>query len=440
LNTATFRFFACLLAFFLSFYAGDQAFAKVYIDIDSPSFQKFPMAIHDFQGTGKYLPAGDLSIWFPETLAKYLTMTGFFNIIPKKAYLEDQKQTNQPDQRIDFDSWTAIGAEYLVKGKYRQSGGNLITEFRLYDVIRAEQILGKEYTGKSEEKNEMVRQFAREILVALTGDGSVFDTKIAFIMKQGKMSDVYMINFDGSNLARVTNERSITLSPRWSPDGQYISYTSYRDGNPDLYMKSLNGARTKKIARFSGINLSGSWAKDGSRILFTTRKDGNEEIYVMNIHTGYLGRLTHHLSIDVSPTWSPDNQKIAFVSNRSGSPQIYLMDADGNNVKRLTYDGNYNTSPSWSSRGKRIAYEGLINGRFQIFTIDEDGTRNTQMTFDNADHESPTWSPDGRYLVFDVRRNDRSGIYIMNANGSNLRLLYGGNSRSISPSWSPRLK
>jgi TolB protein len=437
---ASSKFFTYLLALLISFCAGDQTFAKVYIDIDSPSFQKFPIAIPDFEKKGKNLRVEDLSTWFPDTLTKYLTMTGFFNSISKKAFLDNQKRINTPDKHIDFDSWTAIGAEYLVKGRYEQTGGNLITEFRLYDVVRAELIAGKQYTGKIEEKNEMVRHFAREILSTLTGDGGVFDTKMAFVVKKGKMSDIYVINFDGSNMVRVTDERSVTLSPRWSPDGQYISYTSYRDGNPDLYIKSLNRTGTKKIAGFNGLNLSGSWAQDGRKILLTSSKDGNEEIYMMDIQTGYLERLTHNLSIDVSPSWSPDNRKIAFVSNRSGSPQIYLMDADGSNVRRLTYDGNYNTSPSWSPRGKKIAYEGLINGRFQIFSIDEDGTRNVQLTFDNANHESPTWSPDGRYLAFYLRRNDRSGIYIMNANGSNVRLLYEGNDRSISPSWSPRLK
>jgi TolB protein len=431
---------ACFFAIIIFFYAGVDVSAKVYIDIDSPSFQKFPIAIPDFDKKGKDSHTEDLSIWFPNALTNYLTMTGFFNIISKRAFLEGQHRTETPDERIDFDSWTVIGAEYLVKGRYEHAGGKLITDFRLYDVVRGDLVVGKQYAGNVEQKNDMVRQFAREILFALTGDGGVFDTKIAFVVKTGRTSDIYVIDFDGSSLFRVTDERSVTLSPRWSPDGQYMSYTSYKDGNPDLYVRSLNGASTKKIAGFRGINLSGTWAQDGRRILLTSSKDGNEEIYVMDLHTGFFERLTHHISIDVSPAWSPDNQKIAFVSNRSGSPQIYLMDADGSNVRRLTYDGNYNTSPSWSPRGKRIAYEGLVNGRFQLFSIDEDGANNVQLTVDNADHESPTWSPDGRYLAFYLRQGGRSGIYVMNANGSNVRLLYEGKNRSSMPSWSPRLK
>jgi len=433
------HFFSCILALCICLFTVSQSFARVYIDIDSPSFQKFPIAIQDFIQMDGDRRGDDLSSWYADALAKSLLMTGFFHNISKKAFLNDKNHMQLHDGRIDFGSWTVSGAEYLVKGGYRYTGGNLITEFRLYDVIRGELVVGKQYSGRIEEKNHVVRQFAREILFALTGDGSVFDTKIAFVMKKGAISDVYVINFDSSNLTKITDEGAMVLAPRWSPDGQYISYTSYRDGNPDLFIRSLNGAKGRKVAGFKGINLSGSWSRDGRKILLTTSKDGNADIYIMDLHTAYMERLTQHFSIDVSPAWSPDNRNIAFVSNRSGSPQIYVMDADGTNVRRLTYEGNYNTSPSWSPCGKRIAYEGLINRRFQIFSINVDGSQNVQMTFQDADHELPTWSPDGRYIAFQSGRG-RSSVYIMNANGSNMRLLYGGNNSSGGPSWSPHLK
>jgi TolB protein len=435
------KIFTCLLAGLIFFCAANQCLAIVYIDITSPSFQKFPIAITDFKKTEGDLRKDDLTVWFSDTLGKYLTMTGFFNNINKKAFLENQSQTSNSKESVDFTSWTAIGADYLVKGGYRNVGGNLNAEFRLYDVTKGELIVGKQFVSKVEDKLYIIRQIAREILLALTGDGDVFNTKIAYVMKTGRMSDIYVINFDGANLAKVTNEKSLTMTPRWSPDGQYISYTSYSSGNPDLYIKPLYARTGKKISGFQGINLSGSWSRDGRKILFTTRKDGNEEIYTMEINTGKLERLTNNLSIDVSPAWSPDNTKIAFVSNRSGSPQIYIMNTDGSNVKRLTDTGTYNTSPNWSPNGKKISYEGRVNGRFQIFTINEDGTQNTQLTADyRGDYESPTWSPDGRYLTYSLIRGSKSSIYIMNANGSNVRLLFEGRSMSIGPAWSPRMK
>jgi TolB protein len=417
-----------------------SAQAKVYIDIDSPGFQKFPIAIVDFRKVSQQGYQGELSSWFSDTLAKYLEMTGFFNIISKKAFLEDQTQTGLTVESIRFADWAVIGAEYLVKGTFQTNGRDLTAEFHLFDVIKGTVITAKQYTGKMEDRNEMVRKFAGEILLALTGDEGVFGTKIAFVLKKGQNSDIYTINFDGTELLRVTSLQSLTLSPRWSPDGQSISFTSYRNGNPDLYIRSMSGGKVEKISNYDGINLAGSWSRDGRKLLLTLSKDGNEEIYAMDLGSRKLERLTHNFAIDVSPAWSPDNKKIAFVSDRSGSPQIFVMGADGSDVKRLTYDGNYNTSPSWSPRGGRIAYEGRVNGRFQIFSMNEDGSSPLQLTFDNADHESPSWSPDGRYLAFSLRGGGKHRICVMNANGLNVRTLYDNAGGPMSPSWSPRVK
>ena len=417
-----------------------HAFGKVYIDINSPTFQKFPIAITDFKKMSGDSSQGDLSSWFSDTLGTYLEITGFFNIINKKAFLEDSKQAGVSAGSIRFADWTAIGVEYLVKGVFQYRGRELITDFYLFDVVKGDVITAKRYTGKIEDKNEMVRKFASEILSVLTGDEGVFNTKIAFVLKKGGGSDIHTINFDGTNLARVTKHQAITLSPRWSPDGKYISFTSYKDGKPDLYITAINAATAIKMANFEGINLAGSWSWNGKRLLVTLSKDGSENIYMMDIEKRNFKRLTNSYAIDISPAWSPDNQKIAFVSNRSGSPQIYIMDTDGSNIRRLTYEGNYNTSPSWSPKGNRIAYEGMMNGRFQIFSIDEDGRNIVKHTFDNTDHETPSWSPDGRYLAFSSRGNGKSRICVINANGSNLRILYENINGCMSTSWSPRFK
>jgi TolB protein len=426
----------------LLLFAGQGAYAagKVYIDIDSPAFQRFPVAVVDFQALGGDTPKEDLSAWFSETLSRYLDMTGYIRLIPGRAFLEDQKQFPFRGGRVSFPDWTIIGAEYLVKGGFSRTGGDLAVEFRLYDVVRGERILEKRYKGRLEERKQLTRTMAREITHALTGDGSVFDTKIAFVMKQGRFSNIYTINFDGSDLTKVTNYNSVTLSPRWSPDGHTIGFTSYKDGNPDLYFRRLEDYSTRKISDFRGLNLLGGWSPDGRKMLLTLSKDGNEEIYERNLDSGQLNRLTREFSIDVSPVWSPDGRRIAFVSNRSGSPQIFVMDSDGARVRRLTFEGGYNTSPAWSPNVNRIAYEGRKGGLFMIFTIGEDGSKSVQIGPQTGDNESPSWSPDGRYLAFSQRGRGAGKIYIMNANGTNIRILYENPFGCMSPAWSPRLK
>ena len=351
------------------------AWGKVYIDIDSPSFQKFPIAIADFRPLRGGQAQNELPTWFSDALSRDLAVTGYFNLLDRKAFLEDPKQSGITSEGTHFEDWTTIGAEYLIKGGFQADGRELITEFRLFDVIRGELVVGKRYVGKPDDRNRMVIQFANEVLLALTGEAGLFDTRVAFAKKSDSTTDLYTVNFDGSDVRRITNYGSLTLAPRWSPDGRYLAFTSYKDGNPDIFLQDMMSGRTQKLVSYPGLNLPGSWSRDGGRLLVTLSRDGNQEIYDMNVGNKLLQRLTREYSIDVSPARSPDEKKIAFVSNRSGSPQVYIMDADGGNVRRLTYEGNYSTSPAWSPKGKKIAYEGSVNGRFQIFTIEEDGKK-----------------------------------------------------------------
>jgi TolB protein len=418
-----------------------SASGKVYLDVDSPAGQQFVIAVPDFRNSdgGKGLPDNQAAL-LADQLSSFLRITAFFNVVNKAAYLEDNKAPANPSvENIRFADWLAIGAEYLVQGNFQQRGGDLTMDCRLYDVVKAEVVVGKKYAGKAVDGKNMLRKFAGEVLQALTGDGSVFSTRIAFVMKKGKATDILSISFDGSDLVKEIESKTILMSPRWSPEGRYLGFTSFEEGNPDFYVKDKINAAITKISSFRGINLSGGWSPDGKKVLVTLSKDGNEEIYLLDFGSKILQRLTNNYAIDVSPVWSPDGSRIAFVSNRSGSPQIYIMDADGNNAKRLTFAGNYNTSPAWAPKGDRIAYEGLVEGRFQILTIGADGENSKQLTFDSGESKSPSWSPDGRYLVFSKNNNGgKKIIYLMTTAGSNVRLLYEGAGDCVSASWSPR--
>jgi TolB protein len=431
---------ATLSLFLVCLFRGGPANGKVYIDIDSPAFQKLPIAIADFKPLRFAHGKSDLSGWFADALSRDLLLTGYFNVIDRRAFLEDPGQAGITEEVTRFEDWSSIGAEYLVKGGYQMDDRELVAELRLFDVTKGALVVGKKYIGKPDDGSRIVRQFANEILLALTGEAGVFDTRIAFVKKGPSASELYTINFDGSDLRRITHYNSLTLSPRWSPDGRRLAFTSFKDGNPDIYLQDLEGGKSEKLVSYPGLNLPGSWSRDGAKLLVTLSREGSPGIYEMNVGTRMLQRLTRESTINVSPVRSPDEKSIAFVSNRNGSPQIYIMDAEGGNVRRLTMEGNYNTSPAWSPKGKKIAYEGSVNGQFQIFVIDEEGGLPIQMTFERGDHESPSWSPDGRYLVYSVRGGGRNRIEIINAGGRNSRVLQEGSDACQSPFWSPRLR
>ncbi|MDM7986573.1 MAG: Tol-Pal system beta propeller repeat protein TolB [Smithella sp.] len=414
-----------------------SAFAKVYVDIDSPTFRPIPIAIADFHnsapGTAGQSGRGSA---ISEAVRQDLALTGLFNILNQKGSLE----TNAAADKINSSDWTPLGADYLLKGEVIKNDQDIIANGYLFDVGRGEYIFARKYRVTAGQSQALSRAIAVDIMRALVNDEGDFNTKIAFVPKNGLKSDIHSIGYDGTELKSMTSHKSILMTPRWSPDGNWLAFTSFKRGRPEIYIRNLKTGLERKIAAFEGINLCGGFSPDGRKLLLTLSKDGNNEIYMLDINTLMLRRLTNNYAIDVSPSWSPDGKKIAFVSNRSGSPQIYTMDTDGGNVKRITYEGTYNSSPVWSPHGDAIAYEGQSHNGYQIFIIDAEGGNPRQLTSDNANNESPSWSPSGRQIVYVSRRQSKSKLVIMNSNGSSPRPLYETSSKLVTPSWSPRLK
>jgi TolB protein len=436
--------FSVLILFFCALPDFNQsASAKVYIDLGSPSFKQIPVAICDFNNkvtsTNKAVDSG---FTISDDIRKDLSLTGIFNILNKKSFLEDKvSSADITVEKIRFSDWTTIGADYLLHGNVTRNDKEITVDSSFFDVTRGELIFNKTYHAETDKLKDISRAIASDIMLALLNDEGDFNTKIAFVSKKGPKSDIEIINYDGSELKSVTNHQSIIIAPRWSPDGKFLAFTSFKGGRPEIYIRNLINGTERKVTSFEGLNLCGSFSPDGKKLLLTLSKEGNEEIYILEIDSLTLKRLTKNYSINVSPSWSPDGKRIIFVSNRSGSPQIYIMDADGNNVKRITYEGTYNTSPSWSPHGDRLAYEGLTNDKYQIFIIDADGnTPPIQLTFDAANNKSPSWSPSGRQIVYASQKKSKSKIIIMNSNGSNPRILTEYSTNLVMPMWSPRIK
>lgn len=423
--------------------------AKVYIDIRSPSFRKFPIAIEPFASPDLPQPELKLGERATEILNSDLNLCGFFSILdfkelgPKGPNSSSASEPSPQVKNIEeayFQKIAQIGAEALIQGEITYKNNALTIEARLYDVVKKELIVGKRYIGEISDLSRMMHRFANEVVLALTGEPSFFQTKIVFVSALSGHKEIYLMDFDGRNQRQLTKHQSICLSPRFSPEGERIVFTSYKMGNPDLYLKDLRNGEEKRISHFPGLNISPAWSPDGKRLALTLSKDGNPEIYLMNIDGSGLTRLTDHPAIDVSPSWSPDGKKLAFVSNRGGTPQIYLLDLAGKEVQRLTFEGKYNTHPTWSPRGDLIAFDSLIDNNHNICVIRPDGNGFRILTANMGRCESPSWSPDGRHLVFSSNRDGGSHLYLINLEGTQIKKLTFSKGYDRHPYWSPRFK
>jgi TolB protein len=360
-----------------------------------------------------------------------LTLAGPFTVQETTA---TEGKTGIKPGSFDFAPWKATGADLLLKTGYSLSGSTLVLECRLYDVGREAELTAKRYTGDRKDLRRMAHTFSDEIMRAITGEKGPFSSKTAFVSTMTGNKEVYLMDYDGFNVQRLTGNRAINLNPDFSPSGKEITYTSYKAGNPDLYRRELFTGAEARISASRGINIGGAWAPDGNRIALAMSKDGQSQIYVMNKDGKQVARLTKSHAIDVSPAWSPDGSRIAFVSDRLGKPQIFIMDADGRNVRRLTTSGAYNVSPRWSPKGDRIAYCRQQGGGFQVYAINPDGSNDTRLTSDGS-NEHPRWAPDGRFIVFSTTRGGKEAIYVMRADGTGQTKVSRGKGRDSHPAW-----
>jgi TolB protein len=409
--------------------------------IVGPGAERYPIAISPLRNLAPGDDSRKLSEGIADTIVRDLNLSGWFKVLDRSAYLENPQTSGVTLGSFDFKSWSVIGAEGLVKGSFTVQGEDLTVELRLFDVYQGKQVVGKRYTGTAKDYRRIAHRFADEIIFQFTGVQGVFNTRIAYVSTSGgRFKEIYVSHLDGSERIQVTNNRTINLSPSWSPDGRSILYTSYKEGNPSLFLFDLFSGKDVKFSSRTGLNLGAKWSPTGKQIAVTLERQGNTDIYLLDSSGNVVRRLTEYAGIDVSPTWSPDGRSIAFVSDRSGGPQIYIMDVDSGKTRRLTFAGGYNTSPDWSPKGDRIAYTSRVGGRFHIMTTAIQGGEPQDLTPDSGNHEDPSWSPDGRYIAFSSNRKGPYNIYIMQSTGENQQRLTASGGDDRNPAWSPRLE
>ena len=273
-------------------------------------------------------------------------------------------------------------------------------------------------------------------LPTLSGSGGGV---IAFVSHRDGNREIYLINADGSQERRLTNDPGDDDWLSWSPDGTQLAYTYRQTGRWQLHVMNADGSERRRLVTSSAVDGEPAWSPAGAEIAFCSDRSGDWGIYVVLADGSGLRRLTDSTSIDGLPAWSPDAARIAFVSERDGNQEIYVMAADGSDQRRLTDDDAADILPAWSPDGRRIAFTSERDGNQEIYVMDADGRNLQRLTDDPAQDWWPTWSPDSTRIAFASNRAGNSNIYVMNADGSAVQQLTTHPADDASPAWRPGL-
>jgi TolB protein len=243
-------------------------------------------------------------------------------------------------------------------------------------------------------------------------------------------SAIHIANADGTGERQLPAKSALDYNASLSPDGQWIAFTSEREGSADLYRCRIDGSSLEKLTDDPAYDDQASWSPNGERMVFvSTRRSGRTDIWLLDVATKRAASLTADAVANFRPSWSPDGQWIAFSSDR-GTPierdlpewehlhrtSIYLIRPNGHGLRRVTDGSQFAGSPRWSPDGKRIVFYEMnvidtlkarddkmrqAQIKSQIVSVDIETGIRREHTSDGGLKVSPQYLVDGRigYLV-----------------------------------------
>jgi TolB protein len=405
--------------------AAGPALAQFRVEVTGVGTTQLPIAIVAFRGDAEA----------PQKVGAIvqadLERSGQFRPVDTAGAALDE--TSRPD----VSPWRQKGADSLAVGSVsRLADGRYDVRFRLWDVVRGQDLGGQSFVVAAGDLRLAAHRIADMIYEKLTGEKGVFSTRIAYVTKGGTRYNLWVADADGENAQSALASPEPIISPAWSANGGQLAYVSFESRKPVVYVHDVSTGQRRLIANFRGSNSAPAWSPDGRTLAVTLTRDGGSQLYTIASTGGEAKRLTQSGSIDTEPLYSADGRSIYFVSDRGGAPQIYRMGAGGGEPQRVTFTGSYNISPALSPDGRWLAYISRISGAFKLQVM-ELASGNVVSVTETTSDESPSFAPNGRLIVYATRQNGREALMTTTIDGKIKARLAGQGGDIREPDWGP---
>ncbi|MFQ5932997.1 MAG: hypothetical protein ACE5MM_11375, partial [Nitrospiraceae bacterium] len=302
-------------------------------------------------------------------------------------------------------------------------------------------------------------------------------SKIAFVSDRAdEVLQIWTMNPDGSDPRQLTFDPGEKSQPKWSPDGTRLFYVAPggtddfgNDLGLDLWVINADGTGIAKVTSFEGDDIDPTWSPDASQIAFTsTRINDIPQVFIKdsacldtpegceNVSARNVSCHSDFCAVEFSPAWAPTgavlpgwlpaNHRLAVLESINNAPsEIFVrppevavpVDFDRRDQMRSLED------LSWSPDGQHFLFTWFYSpGVNEIYTalLEDRAATFTKLTSTNGNKE-PAFSPDGQLIAFTSTRGGKPEVYIMTAGGGNqTNLTNSPATRDLQPDWRPSLE
>ncbi len=374
--------------------------------------------------------------YLQELIRKNLAFMPFLKVMNETDILGGGKLSGPMADQIDFKPFSLAKSDLLITAVWRPGKNLGEIELRAFEVFSQKLLLGRAYPGVTRaDLPEVADRFCMELMTLLTGQGSIFKAKLAFVRPSSKGKDIFVVGAMGRDLTQITRygELGMAISPAWSFDGNRIAFTLI--GSSSHYLGISSGGKANVYTLPSTTVISPHFMPNGS-IAVALNIHHNTDIFVLDSsYKNIASSLVSDSSIDVSPSFDQSGNLMAFVSDRFGNPNVLVKDLSSGSVRRVSKSG-YNTNPSMSPDGKYITYSKQSGGH-RIFVYEMATDTEKQVSFGPGSDENPSFAPDSNFIAFSSSRAGGRKIYLTTRNGDGAVQVPTGEGEAIMPAFSP---
>jgi TolB protein len=372
-----------------------------------------------------------------ELIRKNLAFMPFLKVMSDTDILGGAALPGPKAEQIDFKPFSLAKVDLLVTSVWKPGKGLGDVELRAFEVFSQKLLLGKVYSNVTRDQlPEVADRFCMELMALLTGQGTIFKAKLAFVKPSGKGKDIWTVGAMGRDLAQVTRygDLGMAISPAWSWDGGRICFTLI--GSTSHYLGISSGGKANVYTLPSSTVISPHFMPSGTVAVALSIRQ-NTDIYTLDSSFKNIASpLVTDSSIDVSPTFDQSGNLMAFVSDRLGNPNVFVKDLSSGSVRRASKSG-YNTNPSMSPDGKYVTYSKQAGGGHRIFVYELATDTEKQVSFGGGSDENPSFAPDSYFIAFSSSRAGGRKLYLTTRNGDGAVQIPTGDGEALMPAFSP---